>query len=134
MSQAKIRAAFETRLAAWAATKSLPVAYENASFTQPAEAYVRVFVLPAATTSETMDVLHRGYKGVIQVTVVLPLDAGSQQAQGIAAELDALLPMPGFNHDGIRVNMTAPMSMRPAIKEEGRYAFPISGNYRVDTV
>lgn len=136
MSQATIRAAFETRLKTWADAQvpPIPVAFENVAFTPPSGTYLRVFILPATTTSETMDTVHRGYKGVVQVTIVVDLNAGSQKAQQIAQALDSLFPMPGFNYSGLRINMTSPMSLRNAQSEDDRYAYPVSGNYRVDIV
>lgn len=133
MSLALIRAGFETRLNTWAVTQSIPVAFENVSFAPPATKYLRAYLLPAPTDSETLDGLHRGYTGVFQVNIVMPVNVGSNEAQTLS---DAIAGLYGvtFTQDTIRVYITRPFSNRPAFADGDRYVYPIYCNYRVDTV
>jgi hypothetical protein len=133
MSLAIIRKAFETRLKTWAdaQTPAIPVAWPNVTFTPPAGRYVRAFVLPADTTSDTLDKLHRAYTGIFQVSLCMPLNTGSGSAESLAASLDTAFAA-SMLQDGLRIFLTRPMSAAPAIVEPDRYIVPVSGRYRAD--
>jgi len=135
MSQSLIRAAFESRLKTWAdaQTPIIPTAFENVSFTPPANRYLRAYLLPADTQSETYDGLHRAYTGVFQVNIIMPLNAGTGAAQVIADAIGALYPVT-FTHSTIRVVITRPMGNRPAFVDGDRFILPIYLAYRVDTI
>lgn len=137
MSDALIRAAFESRLATWAAaqTPAIPVAFENVAFTPPAGRYLRAFILPATTISLTLDRLHRQRKGVFQVSIVMPIGTGPGAAQTIAAALDTLFPLTTPMVQGSqRIHLITPMSAGPAIQESDRYTVPVSAQYQADTI
>lgn len=135
MSNAIIRKAFESRLKTWAdaQTPAIKIAYENVSFTPPTGRYLRCFMLPASTDSETLDGTHRNYSGVFQVSIVVPLNQGSAEALVIASAIDALYPVT-FVQDSLRITMTRPMGIRPGQVEENMYVLPIDGAYRLDTI
>ena len=135
MSLSLVRSAFESRLAIWAAarTPALPIVWENAK-ASPALPYLRALLLPAPTTSETLDGLHRAYRGVFQVSVVAPIDGGPGVASGIADELAALFPMDLRLPSGVlTVQVTRPASAAPALQHESDYTVPVSLSYRADT-
>lgn len=135
MSQALVRAAFESRLATWAAARSpaLPIAWENAK-AAPALPYLRVALLPAPTVSQTLDGLHRAYRGVFQILIVAPLDVGPGAAEGIAAEIAALFPMNLRIASGVlTVQTTSPASPAPALQHASDFTVPVSIAYRADT-
>lgn len=133
MSQAIIRAAFESRLAAWAASKSIPVAYQNVAFTPPSGTYARVFIIPGETASDDLAQTHRRYRGIFQVSLLMPLGSGSGQAEALVAELEALFsPTTPLTQSGLTIYLTAPMSAAIAIPEDTHYAVPVSTAYRVD--
>lgn len=67
MSQLKVRSALETRLAAFAATKSLPVVWENIK-TLPTGNYLKAFMFPADTIDPSFGNRHRRYTGLLRVT------------------------------------------------------------------
>ena len=80
MSDVLIGAAFESRLKAWAASKTppIPVAYENVSFKPPALArYIAAYLLPANTGSDMLDGGDRIYNGIFQASIVLPANVGA---------------------------------------------------------
>lgn len=134
MSNVLIRAAFETRLATWAAaqTPPLPIAYENRAFAAPANnRYLRAYLIPARTASDYLEGTHRSYEGIFQVSIVQPLSAGTAAASTIALALDALYPA-SFLDGSMRVFITSPMSISPAIIEPNNYVLPASCFYRVE--
>lgn len=83
MSNAIIRAAFETKLKAWAEaqTPKVLVAYENAPFTKPALGtnWVECFLVPNDTLNKTVDAKRKTYQGVFQI------NCWSQQGKGMGA-------------------------------------------------
>lgn len=136
MSDALIRSAFESRLAAWAAaqTPAIPIAYQNKPFDPPVGVYLRSFILPAGTISLTLDRKHRQYKGVFQVSIVAPLATGPGAAEAVATALDALFPIDAPLAVGsILVWLLSPMSAAPAQQEPARYVIPVSAQYQSDT-
>lgn len=137
MSDALIRAAFETRLAAWAAAQSpaIPVAYENVTFTPPAGRYVRCFLMPAPTECETFNGEHRRRMGIFQVSLCMPIGTGPAAAATLAASLDAAFPIAlPMTQGGIKIFILSPMAIAPAIQESDRYVVPVSCSYRADII
>jgi hypothetical protein len=137
MSDALVRAAFETRLAAWAAAQSpaIPIAYENATFTPPTGRYVRCFLIPAPAASETLNGEHRRRMGVFQVSLCMPIGSGPGAAASLAASLDTAFPLSApMTQGGIKVFLLSPMSIAPAIQDGDRYVIPVSCTYRADII
>lgn len=133
MSNAIVRRAFESRLATFAATRNLPVAWENAKFDPPATAYLRAFMLPAPTLSSTLDRRHREYAGIFQVSVIVPLLGGVGPAQAIVDGVCAAFPVSEpMMQDGLPVWLREPMSQGPNITESDRLTVPVSTSYRLD--
>lgn len=137
MSHKKARAAYEGRLATWAAARSpaLSVAYENQPFTPvTGTTYLRATCLPAATDSQDLEGAHRVYLGVFQVSVYAPLNTGPGAAAGIADELAALFVNNArLTVSGLIVQQFSPAAVAPAIPLEDRYVIPVSFRYRADT-
>lgn len=133
MSQARIRAAFETRLAAWAQAQGLPVVWQNAAASLPHAAHLRAFLLPAQTLCLDLQGKHRGWRGVFQVSVFCPPGTGARQAEGIAQALDELFPAAlCMEQSGLIVQITAPVSSSAAIQETDWYCLPVSCRYAAD--
>ena len=135
MSQKLIRAAYEGRLNTWAAARSpaLPVAWENKPFTKPAGAYLKAFLLPAATDAPDLAGALRTYRGVFQVSVVVPINTGPGAAMGIADELAALFVVNARLTNTVTVQQITPCSIAPALQTESEYIVPVSFTYRCDT-
>lgn len=136
MSDETVRAAFETRLAAWAAaqTPPVPVAYENVEFDPPKGRYVRCYLIPAPAECQTLNGEHRRRMGVFQVSLCMPINTGPRAATKLVASLDAAFPVGPMAHDGLNVFVLSPMSVAPAIQEPDRYVVPVSCTYRADTI
>lgn len=135
MSNDIIRAAFETRLDAWAATHDMSVAHKNEDFTSPDGAFVRCWLLPAPTRSYGLEGVHRKYAGIFQVDLCMPPAAGPGAATALARELDALFPLTApMIQSGLHVWVIEPMSETNGHEEPNHYVVPVSCGYRADTI
>lgn len=135
MSQKRIRQLIESRLSAWAVAEGYPVAYQNQDFTPPENGiYLRAYLLPAPTGSDTLAGDHRRYQGVFQVSVVVPTGEGAGQAEDIVGELADLFPLyDRLSLDVFTVVITTPVSQGPEIPEASTFTLPASFSYRADT-
>lgn len=137
MSNKKCRQAVEARLATWAAarTPALSIAFENAPFTAPTGLYLQGNLLPADTESVDLAGAHRGYRGIYQVTVRAPINAGPGAAEGVEDEIAALFPVnQQIAVTGLTLQVITPVSAGPAGQDGDRYVLPLSFGYRADTI
>ena len=135
MSDKLIRSLFEGRLGTWAAARvpALPVAWENVSFTPPANTYLRAFLLRGATTSRDLAGDNRNRVGVFQINIVCPAGNGAGAAESIATELDALFPMNlRLSSGAFWVQQVTPLRLW-APDSSDRYLLPVDFEYRADT-
>ena len=135
MSHLIIRQLLESRLAVWAESKSLPVAYQNMSFTPPASGiYLRTFTIPAATDSTDLPGKNRQYIGVFQVSIVIPADEGVGGGEELIGELAALVPLYDTLAQGdLKVKIMTPVDQGPEFQGDTDYIVPASFRYRADT-
>lgn len=103
-------------------------------FTPPTNGtYLAAFLLPANTTSPDLAGAIRTYRGVYQVSICAPLNAGPGAAEGIAVELTTLFP----NNTRIAVTGLTLQTITPVTCAKGApggtdYCIPISFQYRAD--
>ncbi|MFA5662399.1 phage tail terminator-like protein [Castellaniella sp.] len=132
--KAIIRAAFEKKLADWAKARrpAIAVAYENVTFTPPADApYLRCFLLPADTVDNTLAGDLREYKGLFQVNVVCPAGAGPQRAEHIAHHVcEQFKAHTRLSWRGKTVMIASPMREKPALQGANTYTIPMDCQYR----
>ena len=138
MSDTLIRAAFETRLYAWAnaRTLSLPIAFEDVEFTPPAGGgtYLQAYLLPSNVDSTDLEGAHTLYQGVFQVSIVTAAGHGRGAASAIADEIRDLFPSNlALNQSGLTVYVMSPLSTAGAIQGDTTTALPTSFRYRADT-
>ena len=135
MSHRIIRSLLEARLAAWAKTKNLRVAYQNVSFDPgDAETYLTTATLPALTDSLTLAGDHREYTGIFQVSVVTPAGKGAGAGEALADELAVLYPLNDrLSKDSFTVQVITPVAMARAIPADSTFTVPTSFTYRADT-
>ncbi|TWI52982.1 uncharacterized protein DUF4128 [Pseudomonas duriflava] len=136
MSHRIIRSLLEARLAAWAKTKSLRVAYQNQSFDPvDGETYLTTATLPALTDSLTLAGDHREYTGIFQVSVVTPAGKGAGAGEALADELSALYPLNDrLSKETFTVQLITPMAIAREIQGATDYTVPVSLTYRADTI
>jgi len=135
MSHRIIRSLLEARLAAWAKTKNLRVAYQNVSFDPgDAETYLTTATLPALTDSLTLAGDHREYTGIFQVSVVTPAGKGAGAGEALADELAALYPLNDrLSKGAFIVQIITPMAVAREIQGDTDFTIPVSLTYRADT-
>lgn len=134
---AEIRYALESRLKTWADAQSpaIPVAWQNVPFTPPVTRYLRAFLLPAETVTQTLDGDHRRYTGVFQVSILVPVGNGPGAGETIAEAIEALYPADLVLGDtSFDLYIVSPMSVYPSLQDSDWYTIPVSCQYRVDTV
>lgn len=130
MSQQRIRSAFESRLATWAASKALPVVWQNVGAGNMTGDHLRAFLLPAQTLSMDIAGEHRGYRGVFQVSIFTRPNIGANRAEVLAGELDELFPVAlRMLSAGLTVQVMTPMASRPSIVETDWYSVPVDCRY-----
>lgn len=138
MSQAAIRALYETRIKTWAEANEYPVAFEDQPFTPPADssqAYLRVFLLPAQTRSDDLAGSHRAYIGVLQIDILTQRDKGPGEGERILKSLELLLPVNlQLSSGGFSVSVITPLSAGPVQSNGARRHVPTSLRYRSDTI
>lgn len=134
MSNKLIRSLLQSRLNTWATAKPIPVAWDNVKFTTPTGSYIRASLLPADTQSIDLEGAHRGYMGLFQLSVHVPLGTGPGQAETLAEELSVLFPMALRLESGaFWVQITSPCSQYPGLTGETHYMVPVRFKYRADT-
>ncbi|HEY1090805.1 MAG TPA: phage tail terminator-like protein [Burkholderiaceae bacterium] len=130
MSKKIVRAALESALNTWATANSLTVAWENVAFTPPAGAYIRAFIIPSPTTSESLERADRRYSGLLQVDLMMPINGGSGPAETLLESLSAAFnPANVLTRSGVRINILQPASDAAAIPEENRHVIPVTVPY-----
>lgn len=124
MSLAAIRIALETALST--ISPALATAYENAPYTPVVgTAYQAVFLLPAQPDNPEIG---PGYteRGIFQVSLFYPKDAGPAPALARAALIRAKFPFAAsFVSGTTTVNITATPEVAPARIEDDRYLVPV---------
>lgn len=135
MSNRRIRNILESRLSAWAQAKPIPMAVQNFAFDPVDGVFLSFSIIPAETGSEDEEGAHRLYTGIFQVSVVMPKNKGTSEAETIAEELDALFPKNlRLEDDGFVVTIIRPMSAGPLISESDKATLPVYCAYRADTI
>lgn len=137
MSQALVRAAFETTLNAWALAQNpvIPIAWENVVFPRTSARYLRASLLPGSSFTQDLLGLHRRYQGLFQVNVCTPAQGGMVAAETLIASLDALFqPQTAILSAGLRVWIIQPISPAPALSDDTHQIIPVTIQYRADTI
>jgi hypothetical protein len=136
MSLATIRKSFETRLKTWAdaLTPAMPIAWENVTYTPPANTarYARAFVIPAPTEASTLARTDRVYRGLFQVSLAMPLNKGAGAAETLIASLDAAFAHT-FTQDSLRIWLLTPFRPAAGMPQDDRWVVPVSAEYMAQT-
>jgi len=95
MSQVQIRSIITSTLAAWATTKSLPLARENAAFTKPTNfgTFLELNIIPADIFTAALNGTRKRYLGEVIINIWVKSDTGTGSVDGYADELVALFPV-----------------------------------------
>jgi hypothetical protein len=91
-----IRQEVETRITAFAASESLPIAYEGVPFTKPVNApFLEVLFLSNTAINATVDATRQRVYGTFQVNVAVPEGRGMKQLEALTSAIVALFPVAG---------------------------------------
>jgi hypothetical protein len=134
VSDANVRAAFETKLNAWAFAKPIAVAWENVTF-EPTQGvmYLRASLLRGNSGSADLERTNVRLKGIFQVIVCSPLGYGPGPGEAIAEEIKSLFKTTvPILYNGQLIWITQPVSIAPAIYGDRTYDIPCSAPYASD--
>jgi len=128
MSVAIIRKLMETRLAAM--SPALATAWENSTYTPVAGVpYQRVEFLRAEPETPTMDTFRREI-GIMQVTLMYPLNKGAGDAESRAELIRAQFPKAlRLSGSGINVDFASSPHVMSGFRDEDRWAAPVRVRY-----
>ncbi len=93
MTQRTLRKEIEDKVAAWAATKSIPIAYENVTFVKPSTTFVELYIIPATTVNHTVAAKRATQYGIIQFNIYCKSGEGTKKSEDLAQELIDLFPV-----------------------------------------
>lgn len=130
MSTKIIRKAFETRLATYATSAGVTIAYENVNFDRNVTSFFEVIILPGQTTSQYLAQTDRSYIGIAQINIHIPLNTGSGNAYNYAQSIASLYNV-NIVQDSLRV-YTQPMYELPAQKTDTHFVLPVRIPYRCE--
>ena len=93
MTQRTLRKEIEDKVAAWAGTKNIKVAYENVTFVKPDTTFVELYIIPATTVNPTVAAKRATYYGMIQFNIYCKSGEGTKKSEDLAQELIDLFPV-----------------------------------------
>ena len=93
MTQRTLRKEIEDKVAAWAATKSIPIAYENVTFVKPSTTFIELYIIPATTVNPTVAAKRATNYGMIQFNIYCKSGEGTKKSEDLAQELIDLFPV-----------------------------------------
>lgn len=132
MSIVKIRAALETRLSLLAPV--LQTSWENALLDVAAQAHQRAYLITNATRTPGLDLKTKHEKGIFQVSVCYPINAGpvacANRAELIRAHFPAGVKLLA---GGVSVLVYEWPSIGASMTEDIFYILPVSISYRAFT-
>jgi len=134
MSQVKIRQALESRLKAFADTKSLKVLWENVGVV-PTGTHLRAFIYRAPTGDPSIGAKHKRYKGIFRVQVWSEtLGKGPLDVEALAEEIVAYFPRAlQITKDSIVVHIENTPSQGSVSIETNWVCISVEMVYRTDT-
>lgn len=130
MSKITVRQALEPLVFAWAQANNIAVAWENVSFTPPANGYwVQVTLIPAETVSGSLSATE--YKGLLHINLFGPANTGTGQIETHAQSLAGVF-YAGRNANGVRI--TRPPSVGQTTNDPNGYVMtPVKARYQLNT-
>ena len=93
MTQRTLRKEIEDKVASWAISKNIKIAYENVPFTKPDSTFVELYIIPATTVNPTVDAKRATQYGVIQFNIYCKAGEGTKKSEDLAQELIQLFPV-----------------------------------------
>lgn len=133
MSIVVIRSTITKALAAWAATKGIPIAREAQPFTKPADqgTFIELNIIPANTILASVDGERKRYLGNVICNIWVKDGQGVGLAEALAEEIAALFPVVPKTYLPVSIEDT-PSLKRPIRDGSGMAAYPVAFSYRAE--
>lgn len=133
MNNYMIHKALDKKLEQVAKLAGVPVAWENVPFTPPSSGvYLEADYLPADNEDFTIQGTATMRRGVYQVTIVYPIDSGSQAAEKLAAAIVEAFPNNlAIPTEQTPVYVNGEPSVFSGIRDGTAYRMPVSIAYAV---
>ncbi|WP_024586007.1 DUF4128 domain-containing protein [Aliihoeflea sp. 2WW] len=130
-----IETALFTRANGLAALTGLAISWPNVSFTAPLSGrYLRVSHLPNQTQRLFINSAAHRRPGILQISVVVPLNVGASAATRMAGQVAEHFPMDlRMTPGGVSVRVTKAPDIAPALKEDAAWIVPVSVSYEALT-
>lgn len=95
MTQQTVRQEIESKLKEWAAAKypTLPIAFENVSFTKPDGDWIQIVFIPATTVNNNVAASRATLYGLFQINIYTKNDTGTKKSEMLAQSLIDLFPV-----------------------------------------
>lgn len=130
--ESDIESALLARVASLVLSPVLPISYENIDFAPPDDGlYAKVQHFPNGTTRYSQTGSDPKQRiGILQLTVVTPLNQGPSNATLIAGQIAEHFPADLIMRSGaVKVTVTDAPSIAPAIKADASHDVPLSIPY-----
>lgn len=134
MSNAVIRAELEARLKTWAdaQTPKVPVAFQGAPFTKPADGtFLEAFLLPNDTLNKELSGSRKTYIGLFQVNCWARSGKGMGEVERLAQNVIGIYPM--LPKSGA-VSIEKTPHAEKSILDSGWVIVPVTIQYRMETI
>lgn len=130
MSLVLIAQALESRLAAF--TPAIAIAYENLPFAPvTGTPYLKANLLPASPDNSEMGSKNYFERGILQITLLYPNNAGAGVARAKAVAIREWFKRgTTLTASGVNVTVTNDPAIAPGFNDGDRYVLPISINYQ----
>ncbi len=133
MTQDRVRQAIEGAVKVWADAQPLKIAWPNTVFSPPTGVYGRLSILPAPTLSVDLKGAHRGYIGVMQLSIYEESNKGDGPVTRLADSFAAAFPVNRrITVGGLTVQIISAANIAPPVEGVDRDFVPVSINYRAD--
>ena len=132
MIESDIETALFDRVASLALSPVLPIAWPNVDYTPPADGlYMSVQLFPNGVQRYSQTGADPKQRiGILQITVVTPLNQGPSNATLIASQIAEHFPADLIMRSGaVKVSVTDAPSIAPAIKTDASHDVPLSIPY-----
>lgn len=125
-----VRIEVESILAAYAATKNLPVAYENVEFSQPEDGgWLELHFIADDSVVRGLDASGRTDIGMFQISIYVPQGEGMGAVSALAREIANLYPM--VPKVGL-TSIEAPAKISTGIIVDQYVCVPVTLRYRAE--
>ena len=125
------RSEIESKLAAYATSKSIPVSYENVSFNQPCVGpFLEIYLFSTVRHNSDLAATHVRQKGLFQINCYGPVGDGMALVEALVEDIINIYPvLPKVG----TVSIEAPLHASSGYIVDGFMCIPVTGRFRVES-